>query len=118
MAKYLFVLSRGLGDPVRATRTFQFAKVAKEKGHEVNIFLVDDGAFYAVPGMAGNVKAPTGDDAKAYLDFLQQNNVPFYVCTPCAQIRQLDDSNMIDGAQLATAAQLIDLAEDSKVFTF
>ncbi|MEG6615803.1 DsrE family protein [Peptococcaceae bacterium 1198_IL3148] len=49
---------------------------------------------------------------------MQQNNVTFYVCTPCARIRQLDDGNMIEGAQLGTAAQLIDLAADAKVFTF
>lgn len=79
MAKFLFVLSRGLEDPSRATRTFQFAKVAKDKGHEVNIFLVDDGVYYAVAGMADNVTAPTGDNAKTYLNFLQENNVPFYV---------------------------------------
>lgn len=79
MASFLFVLSRGLEDPARATRTFQFAKVAKDKGHDVNIFLVDDGVYYAVKGMADNVKSPTGDEAKTYLDFLQEKEVPFYV---------------------------------------
>lgn len=79
MAKFLFVLSRGLEDPSRATRTFQFAKVAKDKGYEVNIFLVDDGVYYAVTGIADNVKAPTGDEAKTYLNYLQEKNVPFYV---------------------------------------
>ncbi|EGW41659.1 hypothetical protein DOT_0427, partial [Desulfosporosinus sp. OT] len=37
MEKFLFVLNRGLEDPVRATRALQLAKFAKEKGHEVNI---------------------------------------------------------------------------------
>jgi len=79
MAGFLFVLSRGLEDPARATRTFLFAKVAKEKGHDVNVFLVDDGVFYAVPGLSDNVKAPTGDAAKTYIDYLQEQKVPFYV---------------------------------------
>lgn len=35
MARFLFVLTRGLEDPTRVTRAFQLAKVAKEKGHEV-----------------------------------------------------------------------------------
>ena len=39
MEKFLFVLSRGLEDPSRATRVFLLAKVAKAKGHEVNMFL-------------------------------------------------------------------------------
>lgn len=40
MAKFLFVLSRGLEDPTRATRAFQLAKVAKAKNHEVHVFLL------------------------------------------------------------------------------
>jgi len=79
MAKFLFVLSRGLEDPTRATRAFQLAKVAKAKNHEVHVFFVDDGVYYAQRGFADNVKAPTGDDAKAYLDELQKEKVPFYV---------------------------------------
>ncbi len=38
MVKFLFVLTRGLEDPTRVIRTFQLAKAAKEKGHEVNVF--------------------------------------------------------------------------------
>jgi predicted peroxiredoxin len=94
------------------------AKVAKEKDYEVNFFLVDDGAYYAVIGMADNVKAPTGDSIKDYLDYLTANKVPFYVCTPCARSRQVDEEDFIEGARLATAGQLIDMAAQSKVFTF
>lgn len=118
MEKFLFVLSRGLEDPTRATRAFQLAKVAKEKGHEVNIFLVDDAVAYAVLGLADNVKAPTGDEAKPYLDYLILNEVAFYICTPCARIRQYSEDDYIKGATLSTAAHLIDLATESKVFTF
>lgn len=118
MEKFLFVLSRGLEDPTRATRAFQLAKVAKEKGHEVNLFLVDDAVAYAVLGLADNVKAPTGDEAKPYIDYLVENKVPFYICTPCARTRLYSEDEFINGAKLSTAAFLIDLAAESKVFTF
>lgn len=118
MEKFLFVLSRGLEDPVRATRAFQLAKVAKEKGHEVNIFLVDDAVAYGILGLADNVKAPTGDDAKSYLNFLVENKVAFHICTPCARYRLFSEEEFIEGAKLSTAANLIDLAAESKVFTF
>ncbi len=118
MEKFLFVLSRGLEDPSRATRAFQLAKVTKEKGHEVNIFLVDDAVAYAVLGLADNVKAPTGDEAKPYIDYLVENKVPFYICTPCARTRLYSEDEFINGAKLSTAAHLIDLAAESKVFTF
>ena len=79
MEKFLFVLTRGLEDPVRVTRTFQLAKVAKEKGCEVNVFLTDDAVFLAKRGMVDHIKAPTGDEAGAYFSFLVQNKVPVYV---------------------------------------
>jgi predicted peroxiredoxin len=79
MEKFLFVLTRGLEDPTRVTRTFQLAKVAKEKGNDVNIFLTDDAVLLAKPGMADHVKAPTGDEAGAYFSFLVDENVPLYV---------------------------------------
>jgi len=118
LEKFLFVLSRGLEDPIRATRAFQMAKVAKEKGHEVNIFLVDDAVAYAVLGLADSVVAPTGDNAKQYLDYLVENKVPFHICTPCARTRLFAEDQFIDGAKLSTAAVLIDLATEAKVFTF
>ena len=79
MGKFLFVMTRGIEDPTRVTRALQLAKVAKEQDHDVNIFLTDDAVFLAKPGMADQVKAPTGDEAKPYLDFLIEKEVPIYV---------------------------------------
>ncbi|MDA8407566.1 MAG: DsrE family protein [Deltaproteobacteria bacterium] len=79
MADFLFVLTRGLEDPTRATRCLQLANVAKQEGHEVKIFLTDDAVFIAKKGMAENVVAPTGDDANTYLEHLRQAKVPLYV---------------------------------------
>jgi predicted peroxiredoxin len=79
MAKFLFVLSRGTEDPARATRCFQLAKVAREGGHEVNVFLVDEGVVLARAGMADHVKAASGDELKPYMDFLVKERVPIYV---------------------------------------
>lgn len=79
MAKFLFVLTRGLEDPTRVTRTFQLAKVAKEAGHEVNLFLTDDGVTLVKEGILENVIAPTGDEAVAHYQYLIENEVPIYV---------------------------------------
>ena len=79
MEKYLFVLTRGLEDPTRVTRTLQLAKVAKENGNEVNIFLTDDAVLLAKPGISDHIKAPTGDEANDYFPCLLENKVPIYV---------------------------------------
>ena len=79
MEKFLFVLTRGLEDPTRATRTFQLAKVAYEDGNEVSVFLTDDAVVLAKQGMADYVATPTGDEAVTYLTELVKEKVPFYV---------------------------------------
>lgn len=118
MAKFLFVLSRGLEDPTRAVRCFQFAKLAKEEGHEVVVFLIDDGAVFARLGASEQVKAPTGDELKPYLDYLVEHETPILVCTPCANSRLLDPAEFVPGARLETGKTLIALAQDHQVFTF
>jgi uncharacterized protein involved in oxidation of intracellular sulfur len=53
--------------------------VAKEEGHEVHVFLLDDGVMLAKTGIAENVQSSTGDGLKGYLDYLVRENVPIYV---------------------------------------
>lgn len=79
MEKFLFVLTRGMEDPARATRCFQLAKVAKECGHDVQVFLTDDAVVLARLGVAQHIKSPTGDEMKLYLDYLVKEKVPIYV---------------------------------------
>ena len=45
MANFLFVLGRD--DNQAATRCFQFAQIAHSKGHEVDLFFIDDGVQWA-----------------------------------------------------------------------
>lgn len=79
MAQFLFVLTRGLEDPTRATRCMQLAHIAKQAGHDVHVFFTDDGVFLAKKGMAENVVAPTGDEMSDYIGLLTEAKVPFYV---------------------------------------
>src|SRR5271157_3531928 len=118
MAKFLFVLSRGMDDPVRATRCIHLAKVAKEEGHEVHVFLLEDGVTIAKIGMAENMKSPTGDELKPLLDYLIKAEVPIFACTPCANARHIGQEDLIKSARFETAKKLIGLAAESKVFTF
>jgi predicted peroxiredoxin len=79
MGSFLFVLTRGLEDPTRVTRTLQLAMVAKERGNDVNIFLTDEAVLIAKKGMIDNVVAPTGDDAASHFYDLINSKVPIYL---------------------------------------
>jgi predicted peroxiredoxin len=118
MEKFLFVLTRGLEDPVRVTRALQLAKIAKEKGHDVHVFFTDDAVMLAQEGLIDNVMSPSGDEAVAQFTYLVVHNTPFYVCKPCAEFRKIKNEDLVENANFATGHQLIDLAAESKVFTF
>lgn len=116
MAAFLFVLRSDNNE--KATRCFQFAKIANDKGHKVNIFLVDDGVYWAVKDRDGNEKTITGDCPADYIPALVAAGVEVGVCTPCAKGRNLDESNFHPTMKLDGGPHLIDMASEAKVFTF
>lgn len=74
MANFLFVLSRDNNQA--ATRCFQFAQIAHSKGHQVNLFLIDDGVMWADSSRDLTTNTPTGDCPNDYLPYLVDNEVP------------------------------------------
>ncbi len=116
MANFLFILRSD--DNEKATRCFQFAKIAHTKGHLVNIFLIDGGVDWAVKGKDGSTKTITGDCVNDYLPYLIENEVPTGVCTPCAKNRAMDEAKFNNNMILDGGPHLIDMAADAKVFNF
>ncbi|MEE4239971.1 MAG: DsrE family protein [Desulfopila sp.] len=116
MANFLFVLS--VNDNEKATRCFQFAKIAHTKGHKVNIFFIDSGVDWAVKGRDTSQKTVTGDCPDDYLPYLVENEVETGVCTPCAKNRNLDEASFYSNMALDGGPHLIDMAAEAKVFNF
>ncbi len=77
MAKFLFILSHDDND--KATRCFQFADIAQGKGHDVNVFFIDDGVMWADKQRDLTQKTGTGDCPNDYLPSLVKNEVPIGV---------------------------------------
>jgi predicted peroxiredoxin len=80
MGRMLFIISNGFEKAGRATRAFQFAKVALEKGHDVKVFLVDDAIHWAQLGMAEGVRASTGEEMKPFIDYLMGHGAEIFAC--------------------------------------
>ena len=80
MEKLLFIIEKGFEKAGGATRAFQFAQVAKEKGHDVKVFLIDDAIHWAQFGMAESAQALTGEKMKPMIDYLLENGADIYVC--------------------------------------
>ncbi len=116
MPEYLFILHTD--DNEKATRCFQFAKIAHEKSSAVTIFLIDDGVLWADKSKDGSIKTTTGDCPADYLPYLIENNVTACICTPCAKGRGLKETDFHKSMHLDTGGTLIDIAATASVFNF
>lgn len=116
MANFVFTLRDA--DNEKATRCFQFAKIANDKGHQVDIFLIDDGVFWAMANRDGSIKTTTGDCPSDYIPALVEAGVAVGVCSPCAKGRSLEEADFHATMKLDGGPHLIDMATDAKVFTF
>lgn len=116
MANFLFVLRSNENE--KATRCFQFAKIAHSKKHTVNLFFIDDGVDWAIKGKDGGIKTTTGDCPEDYLPYLVENEIVVGVCTPCANNRKLDEADFYPNMVLDGGPHLIDMAAEAKVFNF
>ncbi|NNG00532.1 MAG: sulfur reduction protein DsrE [Desulfobacteraceae bacterium] len=113
----VIVLSCGTDNPNRSTRAFHLATIAQKEGKNTIVFLLDDGVYLGKKGIADHLRAATGDIADDLIAYLQAHEVPILVCTPCAKSRQIAVSDLIDGARMSTAAELINLSCDAAVIS-
>ena len=113
----IIVLSCGTDNPNRSARAFFLATMAHKEGKNVTVFLLDEGVYLGRQGLADNIKAATGDVADDQIAYLQAHDVPILVCTPCAKARRISEDDLIEGARMGTAVELINLSCDAAVIS-
>jgi sulfur relay (sulfurtransferase) complex TusBCD TusD component (DsrE family) len=87
------------------------------KGKTFTLFLLDEAVYLAKKGLIDHLRAATGDIADDLMTYLQANGVPVLVCTPCAKARGISESDLIYGARMGTAIELIHQACDAAVIS-
>jgi sulfur relay (sulfurtransferase) complex TusBCD TusD component (DsrE family) len=118
--KLLFIISKGLEKSGGATRALQFAGIAAEKGHPVEVFFIDEAVHWAQVGMAEGIRASTGEAMKDFLNQLITKNSPIHVCKACADKRLISPDELIAGAVISPGPVLVDMMANPeyRVFTF
>ena len=118
--KLLFIISKGLEKSGGATRALQFASIAAEKEHHVEVFLIDEAVHWAQVGMAEGIRASTGEAMKDFLDKLISHKNIIHVCKVCADKRLMSPDDLIEGAELSPAPVVVGMMTnpDYRVFTF
>ncbi len=113
----VIILSCGTDNPNRSTRAVHLATIAHKEGKKVTLFLLDEGVYLARKGIAANLRAATGDVFDDLLTYLQAHEVPIIACIPCAKARQITEDDLIEGARMGTAVELIQMASEATVIS-
>ncbi|HWP00616.1 MAG TPA: DsrE family protein [Methylococcus sp.] len=107
MAKFIISGSRGTDDPTMATLPFMAAKVAKEQGHDVVLWLWNEAVHLGRKGTADHVTGVNLTPLKELLSAVQTAGVPIWVCGACAVARQIGENDLVDGAAIKTMGDYI-----------
>jgi sulfur relay (sulfurtransferase) complex TusBCD TusD component (DsrE family) len=113
--KLLFIISKGLEKSGSAIRAMQFAALAAQEGHPVEVFLIDEAVHWAQ-----GIRAAHGEGLTDYTDILGSPDNPIRVCKPCAEKRLINQDNLIEGTVISPVPLLVEkmASPEYKVFTF
>ena len=100
MPTFIISGSRGTDDPTMATLPFMAAKVAKEQGHEVVLWLWNEAVTLGRKGTADHVTGVNLTPLKDLLAVVQAANISIWVCGACAVARQVSGSDLVAGASI------------------
>ena len=115
MARLLYVLSHSTDDPRRAAVGLEAASAAAQGGHEVAVWLMDEGVRLAVPGVSDALLEAGPRLASESLALLRQHGAALHVSHPCFRARGFAATQLAEGAGLAEPAALADLVADGWV---
>ena len=115
MARLLYVLPHSTDDPRRAAVGLEAAAAAAEGGHEVGVWLTDEGVRLAVPGVSDALLEEGPRLASASLAALEAQGAVLHVSRPCFEARGFVASQLATGARLAEPAALAELVADGWV---
>lgn len=106
--KFLVSLTHAKNDTDKATVAFVVANAAVASDKEARVFLSIEAVRLAQPGYADDIH----EEGFAPLKDLMANFVKaggmIYVCSPCFKKRQLDETQLIDGAVVVGGAKLVE----------
>lgn len=100
MKTFIISGSRGTDDPTMATLPFIAAKVAKEQGHDVVLWLWNEAVTLARTGVADHVTGVNLTPLKDLLAAVQAAGIPLWVCGACAVARQIGEADLVAGSTI------------------
>ncbi|GIX27894.1 MAG: hypothetical protein KatS3mg123_1775 [Burkholderiales bacterium] len=105
--KFLIAVSSGTDDPTRATLGMMAAKVAREQGHEVTVWLQGEAVVIANRHVYDKIQGINMPAMKSVVEALLAENVPFWVCEACGKGRNVTPDNWVATATYKTMGDYV-----------
>jgi predicted peroxiredoxin len=104
--KVVYIVTHAAEDPERATFPFMLATAAQAMEVEVVVALQGVSVFLAKKGFLEHVMAAGLPALKDLVNTYLESGGTLLVCTPCVRDRNIEESDLIEGAELIAAARL------------
>ncbi len=108
MATLMIHATHAQDDPERATLAFIVGNVAASADQEVVVLLTIEGVWLAKRGYADGIHKegfqPLADVMRSFLE----NGGQIWACGTCTKPRGIDASDLIPGARIVTAANVVE----------
>lgn len=88
--KFIIAVTSGTDDPTRATLGMIAAKVAREQGHDVTVWLQGEAVQIANAAIYDKIVGHNMPPMKGIVEYLLGQSVPFWVCEACGKGRNVN----------------------------
>jgi predicted peroxiredoxin len=111
--------THGEEDPDRVVTAYLTAVAALDKGKDVVMWLTVDGVRLALRGYSDRIRVGMEPPVeRVHAQFVEKGG-RFYVCPICFNERDLDEGELIEGAELKGATPLMEFAaEGATTFSY
>jgi predicted peroxiredoxin len=111
--------SHGEEDPDRVVVAYLTAGAALDHGKDVVMWLTSDGVRLALAGYVDPIRAAQEPPVKRVHDQFIDKGGRFYVCSICFKERDLDETDLVQNAELQGATPVMQYAgEGAMTFTY
>jgi predicted peroxiredoxin len=113
--KVIVGCSHGDEDPDGVVVSYLTAGAALDEGKDVVMWLTSDGVRLGLDGYADRIRADKDPPVeRVHAQFIEKGG-RFYVCPICFKERDLDESQLVENAELQGATPLMQFARDGAI---
>lgn len=113
MSKILYIQTSGIDTPERLYAPFILGMTARAMDVQASIFFMIKGITALKRGEAEKIKIGSFPSLKEVMDQALASGVQMYICEQSTQLLGISRGDFVDGAKIAGAATLNDLALDA-----